>query len=98
MDVIKINGDTDAFWQKQRQQDEFNLWDENHPAFCLFQQCQTQWNVSMSGITGLNYPALQSVMAMTATPIKKQPSLFSEIRFIESGFLSAVSEQRKNNG
>jgi hypothetical protein len=52
----------------------------------------------MSGITGLNYPALHSVMVMTAIPIEKQTLLFEEIRFIESGFLSAISEQRKKNG
>ena len=96
--MIKLNGDAETFWQKQSQQDEFLLWDENTPAFTLFQQCQTQWNVSMSGITGLNYPALQSVMVMTAIPIEKQTLLFEEIRFIESGFLSAISEQRKKNG
>lgn len=97
-DVIQIKGDAEAFWQKQQHADKFDLWDENTPAFTLFQQCQTQWNVSMSGITGLNYPALQSVMAMTAIPIEKQTLLFEEIRLIESGFLSAISEQRKNNG
>jgi len=97
-DVIQLNGDAEAFWQKQSQPDEFLLWDENHPAYNLFQQCQTQWNVTMSGVTGLNYPALQSVMAMTAVPIEKKPLLFEEIRFIESGFLSAISEQRKKNG
>jgi len=98
MDVIQINGDADAFWQKQSQENEFGVWDENFPAYNLFQQCQTQWNVSMSGVTGLNYPALQSVMIMTAIPTEKQPSRFEEVRFIESGFLSAISEQRKNNG
>jgi len=98
MDVIQINGDKDAFWQKQRQQDEFDLWDENLPAYKLFQQCQTQWNISMSGITGMNYQALHSVMVMTAIPAEKQPALFDEIRFIESGFLSAINENRNSNG
>ena len=97
-DIIQISGDADAFWKKQVQPDEFELWDENFPAYNLFQQCQTQWNVSMSGVTGLNYPALQAVMTMTAVPTEKQTTLFEEIRFIESGFLAAISEQRKNNG
>ncbi len=52
----------------------------------------------MSGITGLNYPALHSAMIMTNTPQEKQPGLFEDIRFIESGFLAEISEQRKNNG
>jgi hypothetical protein len=98
MDVIQLSGDVDSFWRKQNEQNEFGVWDENNQAFMLFQQCQTQWNVSMSGITGLNYPALHAVMIMTAIPAEKQPTLFEEIRFIESGFLSAISEQRKNNG
>lgn len=51
----------------------------------------------MSGLVGLNYPALESVMRLTATPIEKHPELFEQIRFIESGFLAAVNE-RKNNG
>lgn len=91
------NSDTDDFWQNQ-QQNEFELWDENQAAFHLFQQCQTQWNVGMAGITGMNYTAVQSVMFMTAIPRKKQPTLFEEFRFIESGFLTAISERRKNNG
>jgi hypothetical protein len=101
MEVITLSGDqqsVEEFWQKKQQSNEFELWDENVPAFQLFQQCQTQWNVSMTGITGMNYPAVQSVMSMSAIPRKKQPNLFEEFRFIESGFLTAVSEQRKNNG
>lgn len=98
MDVIQLSGDSDAFWRKQNEQNEFFVWDENTSAFTLFQQCQTQWNVSMSGITGMNYPALQSVMTMTAVPLTQQPILFEEIRFIESGFLTAISEQRNKNG
>jgi hypothetical protein len=86
------------FWQRQRPQDDFGVWDENVPAFILFQQCQTQWNVSMSGVTGLNYPALQSIMMMTAIPLEKQSLLFEDIRFIESGFLSATREQQHKNG
>lgn len=74
------------------------MWDENVPAYHLFMQCQTQWNVGMAGITGMNYPALQSVMFMTAIPQEKQPNLFEDFRFIESGFLAVISEQRKNNG
>jgi hypothetical protein len=52
----------------------------------------------MSGITGLNYTALYNVMCMTAIPISDHPKRFEEIRLIENGFLSAISEQRKKNG
>lgn len=52
----------------------------------------------MSGVTGLNYPALQSIMMMTAIPLEKQSLLFEDIRFIESGFLSATREQQHKNG
>ena len=51
----------------------------------------------MSGVTGINYPALECVMRMTAIPPEQQPELFEQVRFIENGFLTAINE-RKNHG
>lgn len=93
MDVIQLTGDSEAFWQRQQQQTEFELWDDNTKAYELFQQCQTQWNVSMSGITGLNYPALESVMRMSNISQSEQAALFEQVRYIENGYLSTTYEK-----
>ena len=94
-EVIQLSSGNDEYWQKVNTQraTDFDLWDENHEAYELFIQCQTQWNTSMAGITGLNYPAVESVMRMNAKSIEKQTELFELIRFIERGFLYAVSER-----
>jgi len=50
----------------------------------------------MAGPIGLNYVAVECVMRMTAIPLEKQPEYFESIRLIESGFLAALNERKKN--
>lgn len=48
----------------------------------------------MLGISGLNYPSVQSVIKLYAKKKKDRIRLFQEIRAIERGFLKATHEKR----
>jgi len=44
--------------------DDFEVWPENWPAVEMFLRCQTQWRVSMSGVCGFDYAAVQWVFKL----------------------------------
>jgi len=75
---------------------DFELWPENKEAFDIFAACQTQWRViPMSGLQGLDYHAVESVIRMNNLT-EKNPQLFNNIRLIESGALKELNNGRKN--
>ena len=62
-------------------------------AFEIFFMCQTQWNYSMEGITGLNYSSVIDVISLYKSNKKSQLELLKEVSAIESGYLRAFNEQ-----
>lgn len=87
---LNLPGATEA------EEEDFYLLPENHKAWELFCACSTQWRVGMAGPTGLDYPAVESVMRMLYVKQKHQKDLLWRIQHLERGALAAWSD--KANG
>ena len=76
--------------------DEVEVWPENWPAFSLFCDLQTQWNVGgMGGRTGLRYEALYPLLDRIATG-DEWDALFADIRIMEIAALNQMSDDAKD--
>lgn len=69
---------------------------ENWEALELFLACATQWrHVPMGGVTGLDYTALYSVMAMHQVAATEQRERLAQVQRIERGALQAMKDQQR---
>lgn len=60
----------------------------------VFLSVSTQWNISPTGQPlGVNYVALESAMNMAKVKRKKRPSLFDDVRLMESIALEVFREK-----
>ena len=66
-------------------QEDFEVWDENWEAMMMFLRMQTQWNVSMNGLVGLNYQALETLIRLYH--VKEPVELFERVQVIERAAL-----------
>ena len=74
------------------QPETFYLDHENLTAWQAFTACATQWRLMpMGGIQGIDYGALQSVLAMQG--VENTRETFEKVRFIEQGALAQMAEQ-----
>lgn len=69
----------------------FHIWKENLKAFEVYQLCQTQWNSSFGGVTGLNYPGVQVVIKTLGYKLK----ILLDVQHIERGALEAIKNGRQ---
>ncbi len=61
----------------------------------LFLSVSTQWIISpIGGYVGINYIALESAMSMAGIKKKKRPSLFDDVRIMESVALEVFRERK----
>ena len=74
------------------EQSEVEIWPENETAVSLFHRVQTQWRIGMSGPTGLDYPAVESVMRLMA--VEDQLDTLDRLQVMEHEALTVFSEQR----
>lgn len=72
----------------------FCVWPENWQAFVLFSGLATQWSVGMGGPTGLRYESIPVVMRMRKIPRDDWPTLFEQVRVMESEALKYFAEKR----
>ena len=73
--------------------DDCLVFPENWDATELFLKCQTQWNVSVGGVTGLNYA---SVLAMIDMYKYGEPSsVFEDLQVIEIAAMEALNKEAK---
>jgi hypothetical protein len=61
------------------------VWEENWDIVAMFLRMGTQWNVSMAGLTGLNYPSLDWLCRLYE--VKEPLQMFEGIRVMESAAL-----------
>lgn len=73
-------------------QEDFEVWDENWEAMMMFLRMQTQWNVSMSGLVGLNYQALEILIRLYK--IEEPLKLFEKVQVIERAALVKMNSKR----
>jgi len=73
-------------------QEDFEVWDENWEAMMMFLRMQTQWNVSMNGLVGLNYQALETLIRLYK--IEEPLELFERVQVIERAALVKMNSKR----
>jgi len=66
---------------------------ENWDAAELFLRCQTQWNVSTGGVTGLNYGSVLAIIEMYK--YAEPSSVFEELQVIEVAAMEALNKEGK---
>lgn len=70
---------------------DFEVLEENWETVMIFLKMQTQWNVSMAGLTGLNYSALDYLSRLYS--VKDPVSLFEGIQVMELAALGCFSKR-----
>lgn len=70
------------------------LWTCHLDAWDLFGRVQTQWRTSMGGSEGLDYNAVEVVMARRKVPEDRRDRLFADLQVIEQAALEAWSERK----
>ena len=58
----------------------------------MFLRMQTQWNVSMNGLIGLNYQALETLIRLYK--IEEPLELFEKVQVIERAALVKMNSKR----
>lgn len=96
-DVSQYNEDLKSFGLDEEladpERDDFELFPENWPAFCVFVGCSTQWRMSDGQPVGLDYPAVESVMRVYGVDDAREN--FERIRILESAALAEFIKRRK---
>lgn len=75
--------------------DDFEVWYECRDALSIFVQCNTQWNVTMNGLQGINYLVALEIMKLESWSRKKKKLVLEEIGFIEQGALTGFNENKE---
>lgn len=79
---------------EEAQGDAVGVWPDNIQAVNAFIQMSTQWRVSATGPTGLDYNALPVVMRMGCIPAKDRPSVFEDVRVMEDAALMKMRAEK----
>ena len=72
--------------------EEFEVWPENWPSFEFFCAMQTQWNIGMSGATGLNYLVAFAFLDRMKIDKSEADILFFDLQVMERAALQEMSE------
>ena len=68
------------------------MWEENWDVVMMFLRMQTQWNVSMAGLTGLNYSSLDYLSRLYS--VKDPVSLFEGMQVMEVTALTCLNKRK----
>lgn len=70
--------------------EEIEVWPENWQAWSVFRLMDTQWNVGMNGITGINYLVLRAEIDRLGLDADDAEHLFHDVRHMEYAALVAA--------
>ena len=68
------------------------VWEENWDVVMMFLRMQTQWNVSMAGLTGLSYSSLDYLSRLYS--VKDPVSLFEGMQVMEVTALTCLNKRK----
>lgn len=76
--------------------ESFEVWPENAETVATFMALQTQWRIGpMGGYLGLDYPGMQSVLAMRGVKKgKAQRRMFDDLQAMERAALPILNAKR----
>lgn len=69
------------------------VWEENWDTVVMFLRMTTQWNTSMAGLTGLNYPSLEWLCKLYS--VKDPVAIFEGIQVMEMAALAVLNTRSK---
>jgi len=69
------------------------IWEENWEIVLMFIRMSTQWNVSMSGMTGMSYPSLEWLCKLYS--VKDPVAVFEGVQVMEMAALACMNSRRK---
>jgi hypothetical protein len=75
----------------------FEVWPDNWKSFLVMDSMWTQWRTGARGATGLDYGVLPNVMRLVGVPAKDRPSVFQDIRVMESEAIAVMADARDNS-
>ena len=76
----------------QAVEQQCEVWEENWDTVVMFLRMTTQWNTSMAGLTGLNYPSLEWLCKLYS--VKDPVAIFEGIQVMESAALAILNSKR----
>lgn len=79
--------------QLQEVEIDCEVWEENWDIVLMFIRMSTQWNVSMAGLTGLNYPSLEWLCKLYS--VEDPVAVFEGVQVMEMAALAALNAKRK---
>jgi hypothetical protein len=72
--------------------EEIEIWPENWDAAVAFMSLSTQWRVSMGGVTGIDYCAIEPVLRLRGIAADRWPQVFEGLRVMEIEALDVMRE------
>lgn len=72
---------------------DVDVWPENWPVVELFARLGTQWNIGMSGPTGLRYEAIYPLLDRLLPADDDWQQAFSDLQAMERAALDALREK-----
>ena len=82
-----------GFAPEDYETDPVELWPENQPAFDMFCMVETQWRVGKSGVIGLDYDPLVTLMDKRGISGCEWWQMFDDVRFIESAAMVEIKKR-----
>lgn len=76
----------------ERDEEPLEIMPANWEATQTFVRCQTQWRVGMAGPTGLDYPAVETVMRLLG--VEDPADCFDRLQIIEAESLRIYADRR----
>jgi hypothetical protein len=81
--------------KQEKQDDDFEVWDENWEAVMMFLRMQTQWTTSMAGYVGLKYEVLLGSGGLfDLYNVEDRRDVLERLQILEA---TALSELRKRS-
>ena len=76
----------------QAVEQQCEVWEENWDTVVMFLRMTTQWNTSMAGLTGLNYPSLEWLCKLYS--VKDPVAIFEGVQVMEGAALAILNSKR----
>ena len=81
--------------KEEKQDDDFEVWEENWEAVMMFLRMQTQWTTSMAGYVGLKYEVLLGSGGLfDLYNVEDRRDVLERLQVLEA---TALSELRKRS-
>ena len=82
--------------EQPKEEDDFEVFDENWEIVNMFLRCQTQWNTSFGGVVGLKYEVLLLAGGLfDLYNVTNRKEMLEGLQLMESVALKEVNKEKK---